>query len=289
MLRLMTICQVAVCAAILTGDGSAKAAPAYPFYAFQNGMVGIPLEQQAKLLKDLGYDGMELNGVIEHVPEMLKSLDAQGLKMFAVYTNANVDRDKPPYSPGLKKAIEQLKGRGTILSIYVLGGEPSSSASDDRAVEVIRELADMAEASDLRVALYPHVGMYVARVEDGIRLAKKVDRKNVGVGFNLCHFLKLDDEKSLERRMREAAPYLFNVSINGADGGATNAMEWSHLIQTLDRGTLDVGRVLRTLKELGYKGPVGLQCYAIPGDPRENLKRSIEAWRKLCERNGVDR
>ncbi len=39
-------------------------------------------------------------------------------------------------------------------------------------------------------------------------------------------------------------PYLFVVSINGADGGATNDMLWDRLIQTLDRGSFDVGRVL---------------------------------------------
>ena len=110
---------------------------------------------------------------------------------------------------------------------------------------------------------------------------KKVDRKNVGVGFNLCHFLKLDDEKNLERRLKEAMPYLFAVSINGADGGDTNRMGWDRLIQTLDRGSFDVGRVLKTLKQLGYTGPIGLQCYGIPGDNRENLKRSMKAWRDL--------
>jgi hypothetical protein len=38
---------------------------------------------------------------------------------------------------------------------------------------------------------------------------------------------------------------------------------------------------LKTLRELGYKGPVGLQCYGIEGDTREHLKESLAAWRKL--------
>ncbi|MCD4726256.1 MAG: sugar phosphate isomerase/epimerase, partial [Pirellulales bacterium] len=102
-----------------------------------------------------------------------------------------------------------------------------------------------------------------------------------GASFNLCHFLKLDDEKNLERRIQESMPYLFVVSINGADGGQTNQMDWGRLIQTLDRGSFDVGRVLKILGRLGYSGPIGLQCYAIPGDPYENLKRSMQAWQKL--------
>jgi len=44
-----------------------------------------------------------------------------------------------------------------------------------------------------------------------------------------------------------------------------------------------VGAVLKTLKELGYAGPIGLQGYGVKGDPKENLKRSIQAWRKLSD------
>jgi hypothetical protein len=42
-----------------------------------------------------------------------------------------------------------------------------------------------------------------------------------------------------------------------------------------------VGGFLKTLKGLGYKGPVGLQCYGIGGDARDHLARSMAAWRKL--------
>jgi hypothetical protein len=61
--------------------------------------------------------------------------------------------------------------------------------------------------------------------QDAVRLARKVGRKDVGVGFNLCHFLKLDDERNLELRLKEAMPDLFAVSINGTDGGNTQQMQ----------------------------------------------------------------
>ena len=34
------------------------------------------------------------------------------------------------------------------------------------------------------------------------------------------------------------------------------------------------------LKELGYEGLIGLQCFGIAGDAREHLARSIAAWKK---------
>ena len=149
---------------------------------------------------------------------------------------------------------------------------------DARAVEVIREISDMAAEAGLRVALYPHAGFWVEKVEDAIRVAKKVDRKNVGITFNLCHWLRTEDEKNMRSLIISAMPHLFVVSINGADSGGK---DWKQLIQTLDRGTFNIGRFLRTLKRAGYTGPIGFQGYGIGGDAYDNLKRTMNAWHKL--------
>lgn len=272
------------CAALFAAD-EAPVQPglANPFFAFDNGVgrdAHVPLPEQARILKELGYAGIGFTGT-KRIPEMLHALDANGLKLFSIYVGASVDADKPSYEAGLETAIEQLKGRDTIVWLFVTGGTPSTDNSDGKAVATIRKIADMAKSSGLRVALYPHVGCYVARVEDAVRLAKKVGRTNVGASFNLCHFLKLDDGKNLTRRLQEAMPYLFLVSINGADGGQTNAMDWNRLIQPLDRGSFDTKGLLHTLHTLGYQGPIGLQSYNVPGDIRQNLHRSIEAWRRI--------
>jgi sugar phosphate isomerase/epimerase len=50
--------------------------------------------------------------------------------------------------------------------------------------------------------------------------------------------------------------------------------------QPLDRGSFDVAGLLETLDELGYTGPIGLQCFGIGGDAREHLACSMAAWRK---------
>lgn len=266
-------------------DATAANKPAWPFYAFDNG-VGqgvLPPAKQAQLLKSLGYDGIGVTSA-KGVAEMLAALDTEGLKMFALYAMLNVDPDKPPYDPDLPKAIEQLKGRETVIWAAVLGGKPSAEDSDDRAVALLREIAERAEQSGLRVALYPHVKFYAQSVADCLRLVKKAERKNLGLTFNLCHFLKLDDEKNIEATLREVAPHLFSVSINGADTGDTRRMGWNRLIQRLDRGSFDTAPVLRQLKRIGYEGPIGLQCYAVPGDIRDNLSGSIAAWRKLVAR-----
>ena len=239
-------------------------------------------QAQAKVLKELGYAGIGPSGT-SGIAEMLEALDEHGLKMYALYVGANLDADKPNYDPNLPEVIKLLKGRETFIWLYVRSSrfKPSSSDGDPQAVALVREIAEMAERSGLRVALYPHTWFYVQRVEDAVRVARKVDRPNVGVTFNLCHWLKLDEPESMERLMKLALPHLFLVTINGAD---SDGEDWDRLIQPLDRGSFDVGRFLKTLNDLGYTGPIGLQGYAVPGDKYENLNQSMQAWRRLCER-----
>ena len=250
-----------------------------PFFVFDNGTgrdQHVPLDDQAELVKRTGYAGLGFTGT-QHIPEMLQALESRGLKMFSIYVAAHIDGDKPSYEPGLPEAIQQLQGHGTVILLTVRGSAPDGDA---RATAVVREIADMAAASGLRVALYPHIGMYVGRIEDALRVVKNVDRPNVGVTFNLAHFLAAKDEPNLDERLREALPHLFMVSINGAEheGG------WDRLIQPLDRGEFDVYGLLKKLVALGYQGPIGLQCYQVPGDREENLTRSMAAWRKFSAR-----
>ena len=141
-------------------------------------------------------------------------------------------------------------------------------------------MSDLARDSGAQLLLYPHQGCWIERIEDSIRVADKVDRPNVGVMFNLCHWLRVDKQRDYKPLLKQAMPRLWAVSINGADQ-FDEKPGWDHYIQPLDRGSFDVGGLLKTLKELGYKGPIGLQCYGIGGDAREHLARSMAAWQKL--------
>ncbi|MBW7990211.1 MAG: DUF1080 domain-containing protein [Planctomycetes bacterium] len=236
-------------------------------------------KEQVGMVKELGYAGIGCTAG-KGLSEMVEELDKNDLRTFAVYLGANIDADQPSYGPELKEAIELLKGRNSLLWLFVLSKKlkPSTVEGDARAVEVIREISDMAAEAGLRVALYPHTGFWVEKVEDAVRVAKKVDRKNVGVTFNLCHWLRTEDEKNMRSLITSAMPHLFVVSINGADSGGK---DWKQLIQTLDRGTFNIRRFLRTLKRAGYTGSIGFQGYGIGGDAHDNLRRTMDAWLKL--------
>ncbi|MBM4093704.1 MAG: TIM barrel protein, partial [Planctomycetes bacterium] len=224
-------CLAVFCVGVLgylAADQRAAAAErsVWPFFAFDNAVgrdQGLKPEEQAEILSQLGYQGIGHTGV-KNIPELCQAMEARGLKMFSTYIQVNLGGSEVPYDPGLPQAIEQLKGRGTALWIHLHGASSPSDALDDRAVDVVREIAAMAESSGLPVVLYPHVGFYVATNQDALRVVKKVDRKNVGTSFNLCHFLKQQDEAELKGVIEESMPHLMLVSINGADSGATREM-----------------------------------------------------------------
>ena len=241
------------------------------------------LEQQAALLEELGYDGAG-HLWLDNLEERLKTLDAHGLRLFQVYLQVNIAADaNSPYDPRLKESLPLLRGRKTMLALLMSGAAPSDPALDERAVALVQEIADMANEAGVRVALYPHSGNWLEHVEDGLRIVQKAKRPNVGVMFNLCHWLKVDDEKNLKPLLTSAMPHLFAVSIHGADRAEEIHAGTGNWIQPLGNGSFDVGALLDTLRELGYQGPVGLQCYGIPGDARDHLTKSMTDWRRLMD------
>jgi sugar phosphate isomerase/epimerase len=239
-------------------------------------------EAQVAMIKDIGFDGIgPIYSTPQALQEMLAALDRHQLKLFAEYLPLDLEAPDP-VSPQIKDSIAQLRGRDSILWLCVPVPpdkklKPSDPSGDALAVPILQRIAGLAQQSGVRVALYPHAGLWIQRVDDAVRVARQVDRKNLGVTFNLCHWLMVDG-KDLDARLEEARPWLFVVTINGAD---PTGHDWAHLIQPLDSGSFDVSRVLAKLKQMDYQGPIGLQHFGIPGDADKNLRRSMDGWRKL--------
>jgi sugar phosphate isomerase/epimerase len=251
----------------------------WPVYAFQNGVHFKTAQERVKVLKELGYDGIgsaKLSQSDLPLPQRLKLYDESGLKLFSFYVGGRLGPKGHTYGKEISQAIKDLNGRETILELYVQGNKKTNT--DEQAVAFVREIADQARESGLRIVLYPHAGFYINTLGSAVRVARKCERENVGVMFNLCHYLKVEPKTDLKDALTDARPLLWQVSTCGAKKGGNS---WGQLIQTLDRGSYDQKALFQMLRELGFKGNVGFQCYAIRGDSLENLKRSIEAWNKL--------
>lgn len=254
----------------------------WEFYAFDNG-VGRgkwPAEKQAATLKALGYDGCSYNYTNnKDLETWIRVYREAGLKIYGLYFPVAPEKT-PAWNPAINEAIAMLKGSETVLWITVPAPKTMSVADYDKAVtKTLREFGDLAQASGLKVAIYAHAGCHAASATDSHRIATMVAHPAVRPSYNLCHeYLTGNGEKAMET-LRLVAPDALRVSINGVDPS-----DRKRYILTLDEGSFDIAAFLAELKRLGYKGPVGHQFYMIPGEPEVNLKKAIEAWRKLQPR-----
>ncbi len=274
----------------LAGPAVAQTAPsagrANPFYAMDTSFnhQGLTVPQQLDLVKQLGYAGIAWT---EQAPDQVQATRAEcekrGLKMFAIYCGAQVSAEGDlSTSSQLPRLMETLKGHGTIIWLNLRGQGPAIDrlTGQEPLQRKLRDLADKAAANDLRIAIYPHCGDWTARFGDATRLAKLVHHPQFGVTFNLCHCLATGDEGQIPELLEQAGPLLFTVTLCGADKGVKGP-QWDRLIQTLDKGSFDVGTVLRTLRKADFSGPIGFQGYGIKGDPRSILAPTMAAWRKF--------
>ena len=264
--------------AIALDSGSTAGLP-NPVFAYEFG--DITPAQQAAFARDYGFEGT----VFDHarqLPERLRALDEAHLQLFFLWLTADISNGQIKYEPGMEGAIEALKGRGTVVWVAIQADNAGGGAgAEERTIQAVNQISDLASRSNLRVALYPHYGFYLARFRDVVRVAERVARSNVGVTFNLCHELRSGFDPEFHPLLNNAISRLYGVTINGADrqGG-----DWNTLIQPLGRGDYDVTELVRTITKAGYRGPFGIQCYGLKGDPGVYLKQSMAAWRVISAR-----
>jgi len=250
-----------VAALVLTGVfGGATAGETLDNRFFPYTMRHVPPEK----LVELGFD---------HVP--------------SVYTSLRLtDGPASAPAPELVKRIEDFK---TLDGVFWLTVQKQGIKDDGDVVPAIRKLAETAREGGVKIALYPHAGFYVATARDAYRVAGKVDRPTVGVTINLCHELMAGNADELPKIVDEVADRLFVVTVNGADRPPKGKRYgWDRLIQPLGKGDFDVYGFLRHVRAAGFRGPIGLQCFGIKGDPLVHLNQSIAAWRSYRQRMAAE-
>lgn len=258
---------------------------ANPFFAMNTIARGGP-DTIVPLLKQLGFDGL---GGSAGDDVMAKALEAAGLRFFNGYHTVSFDSEKPALDDHLRRMLDRMAGHNAALWLAVQrvqnGGAAFAKSSPDAdaiAIAKLGEIADYAKTKGVSIALYPHAGMWIERVEDAIRVAGKLSREDVGVTFNLCHWLKVEgSERDPLPVLKAAMPRLMFVSINGADAGDTKAMGWDRLIQPLGSGSYNVEAFMENVRSVGYSGPIGFQGFGIRQEPREVLTKTIQAWKKM--------
>ena len=242
----------------------------------------------AQVLADLGYAG--LGGRPASAKAHAAALQSKGLVFFNGYHVTNFGYGQTELPADLAKAVDDLAGTGSTLWLginkvaFPAGVRAGPEYGDTIVVPQLKQLLAYAKPKGVKVSLYPHTGFWAAQFEVCLRVANKVDDPNLGVTFNLCHWLKVEgSERDSLQFIKEALPRLNFITINGADTGDTQKLGWDKLIQPLGRGSYDVGAFVAKTRAAGYRGPFGFQGFGIKMDSKELLKETMEGWGKIAK------
>ena len=285
-----TLLALIAATAAMTTHAQAAAKP-YRFYAMDTAFAkpfrsDLPLAEGLDLIKRLGYDGV---GWTEKAPEALaseiKELESRQLRMFAIYCAAKWgEGGELTWGAHVPKLMEQLNGHCDILWLHIGGKGPDfkTLTPDTPCIVKLRGLAETAKASNLKIAIYPHVGEWTEKFADALRVAECVSHPSFGLCFNLCHALACGEEDQIPGLLEKAKTHLFTVTLSGANAHATgDDIRWKQLIQPLGQGTYDNAAVLRKLRDIGFDGPVGFQGYGITLPAAQIVTETMDGWKKL--------
>lgn len=240
-------------------------------------------ELHVKLLSQRGYGGIMLSlkdapDRWARLPAYLKALRAHDMRLTAIHARFYIEDGT--YPQVIKDNLPLLKGTKVVL-IPSVGSRTKLDRHDPEAVamavKILREMSDDAREHELGgIAPYMHIGNWIETIDDNIRIAKAVNRRNVGVMFHLYHWQAVGGRgiAKLRTDLLHAKPYLLAVVIQGTDENKA-----THRI--LGEGTYDMVPLVKTLREIDYRGPLGTMGYTQSGDIPAKLALAHTAWKKI--------
>jgi D-psicose/D-tagatose/L-ribulose 3-epimerase len=235
------------------------------------------LDVVARRVAALGFDGVELMGDVEGYPgtEAAQVLADHGLKVFSL-TPDNVDLAHPDTvvrSEAIDyylRLLEWADGLGEpIVSChgYVGRVRPMSTMAEERAlfISAVRRIAERAHELNLRVAMEAlnryesHLlNTAVEALEFVVEVGSNGDIDNLGILLDAYHMNI--EEAHPAAAIRHAGEHL--LLYHAADSNR----------QGIGRGHTDFDVQLAALAEIGYGGPIIVECTAPGPDPFTDIK-----------------
>ena len=238
---------------------------------------------QIAILAERGYDSVMLSLKDDPkrwktLPAYLAALKKHNMRLAAIHARFYIEDGT--YPRVIKDNLPLLKDTKVVL-VPSVGSRKKMDRKDPKAaamaVKVLREMSDDAKRHGLGgIAPYMHIGNWIETIDDNVRIARAVGRRNVGVMFHLHHWQAVGnrDLRKLREDLIKARPYLMIVVIQGTDTDKA-----THKI--LGEGSFDMAPLVRTLGEMNYQGPLGTMGYTQSGDIPGKLDRAYRAWEKI--------
>lgn len=257
------------------------------------GMKTLKTERAIQVLKEIGYDGLELTvwpdwdaSPDNMPPERRRAirglLEQTGLKLASLMENltpAAKDQDHAAQLERLRRAAalgHDLAPNDPPLIQTVLGG----GKWDERKTLFRDRLGDWVKVADQTrtvIAIKPHRGGGMSRPSEAVWLIKQLgDPPRLRMVYDYSHYAFRD--MPLPETVKTALPYTAHIAVKDA------AKEGDRIVFKLpgDAGTIDYEMLLRLFYAGGYRGDV---CCEISGMVWNRPDYDPIAAAKTCYKN----
>lgn len=244
----------------------------------------LSLLDKFKLVKDLGFDGIEFNSPLDiPLKDLLEARDKTGIE---VPSTVNKDHwGKPISDPdpavrqftidSMAKSLEQTKelGGDTVLLVPgVVSDTVSYKTAYGNAMDSIRKMIPHAEKTGVKIALENVWNNFILSPIEAKDFLDKIDHPLVGWYFDLGnilrygwpdHWLEVLGDKVFKLHVKEYSKKIMNEEGLGKGFNVE-----------LTQGDVNWSQVMKTIKDINYKGQY--MTLEVSGGDRTVLKKLSE-------------
>lgn len=231
-------------------------------------------EERAQMLDRLGLKRLAYDWRDEHIPtfdQEVETMQRHGIEITAWW-----------FPGGLNDTARQilacLERHQIKTQLWITMGDPAPQAAQDGKVQAaaaaVRPIAEAAAKIGCRVALYNHGGWF-GEPENQIAIIQQLQLPNVGIVYNFHH--GHDHLARFPELLRKMQPHLLAINLNGM---VTDGDKAGKKILTLGEGEHDL-TLLKTLRDSGWRGPVGILDHRPETDSEETLRANLDGLQRL--------
>ena len=238
----------------------------------------IPMVEKFKLVKELGFDGVEMNSPNEFdTKEVVKASKKAGLPIPGIIDSVHWQMRLTDPDPsirakgleGLRTAIRDAKDYGASTVLLVPGRATKEVSYDDaynRSQEEIRKILPMAEEYGIKIAIENVWNMFLLSPLEMARYIDEFESEWIGAYFDVGnivnygwpeHWIKILGKRIIKVDIKE-----YSRELRDKEGPRAGFRP------KLGDGDCDWPDVRKAFEEIGYKGWASAE---VPGGGRERL------------------
>ncbi len=254
----------------------------------------FPLKQALKIVKSIGYDGVELLTDVPHfyppqttitkVFETLELLNNLNLSVSNINAFMFFAVGNSHYPSYLDNHLRIDFTKWSIFTASILGSktvsiEPCGKQKDDfqtdlnRFINILNTFIPYSKLYKIRVLIEPEPQLLIENVSQALQLVSVIDKYVFGINADIGHFYCVNEK--FENLFKILGQYIYHIHIEDIKPNR----EHFHLIP--GDGAIDFAEILYWIKKISYEGWVTVELYPFQNEPVVAAQRAFSYLKKV--------